>query len=174
MGKLVKGAWQDVWYDTGSSDGEFVREDAGFRYWVTPDGGPGPDGQQGFRAESGRYQLYVSLACPWAHRTLIFRRLKGLAPHVGVTVVSPDMREQGWVFTEPEPVNGFRFLHQCYTRAKPDYTGRATVPVLWDKQTRTIVSNESSEIIRMFNTAFNALTGNHDDYLPAGASPQDQ
>lgn len=166
MGKLVKGVWQDVWYDTGSNDGEFVREDAGFRHWLTADGGSGPDGQQGFKAESGRYHLYVSLACPWAHRTLIFRQLKDLVPHIGVTVVSPDMAEKGWTFSEPEPVNGFQYMHQLYTKAKSDYTGRVTVPVLWDKQTQTIVSNESSEIIRMFNTAFNDLTGNHEDYYP--------
>ncbi|MCW8331590.1 glutathione S-transferase family protein [Photobacterium sp. SDRW27] len=167
MGKLVKGVWQDVWYDTGSNDGEFVREDAGFRHWLTVDGGAGPDGQQGFKAESGRYHLYVSLACPWAHRTLIFRQLKDLVSHIDVTVVSPDMAEKGWVFDEPEPVNGFKFMHQLYTKAKADYTGRVTVPVLWDKQTQTIVSNESSEIIRMFNSAFNELTGNVDDYYPA-------
>lgn len=167
MGKLIKGVWQDVWYDTESNDGEFVREDAGFRAWITPNGEPGPDGQAGFKAESGRYHLYVSLACPWAHRTLIYRQLKGLASHIGVSIVSPDMLEQGWCFPEPEPVNGFGFLHQLYTRAKPDYTGRVTVPVLWDKQTQTIVSNESSEIIRMLNTAFDNLTGSQLDLYPA-------
>ncbi|MEJ2762761.1 glutathione S-transferase family protein [Photobacterium sp. MCCC 1A19761] len=166
MGKLVRGVWQDVWYDTEASDGAFVREDAGFRHWLTVDGGPGPAGQRGFPAESGRYHLYVSLACPWAHRTLIVRQLKGLAPHIGVTVVSPDMREKGWVFDKPEPINGFAYLHQLYTMAKVDYTGRVTVPVLWDKQTQTIVSNESSEIIRMLNTAFNHLTGNTADFYP--------
>ncbi|UTV28409.1 glutathione S-transferase family protein [Photobacterium atrarenae] len=166
MGKLVKGVWQDVWYDTEASDGAFVREDAGFRHWLTADGGPGPAGQRSFPAESGRYHLYVSLACPWAHRTLIFRQLKGLAPHIGVTVVSPDMREKGWVFDKPEPINGFDYMHQLYTMAKADYTGRVTVPVLWDKQTQTIVSNESSEIIRMLNTAFNHLTGNETDFYP--------
>ncbi|MGR5149249.1 glutathione S-transferase family protein [Photobacterium alginatilyticum] len=166
MGKLVNGVWQDVWYDTKSSDGEFVREDAGFRHWLTTDGSNGPEGQQGFKAESGRYHLYVSLACPWAHRTLIFRHLKGLEPHIDVTVVSPDMGDQGWVFSEPEPLYGFQHMHQLYSKAKSDYTGRVTVPVLWDKQTQTIVSNESSEIIRMFNSAFNGITGNHDDYYP--------
>ncbi|MGF1759652.1 glutathione S-transferase family protein [Photobacterium sagamiensis] len=166
MGKLVDGVWHDVWYETKSNDGNFVREDAGFRHWLTKDGHQGPEGQQGFKAGSGRYHLYVSLACPWAHRTLIFRQLKGLVPHIGVTVVSPDMQESGWNFTSPEPLYGFQFLHQLYTKAKPDYTGRVTVPVLWDKQTQTIVSNESSEIIRMFNTAFNDLTGNHVDYYP--------
>ncbi|MGF1687196.1 glutathione S-transferase family protein [Photobacterium japonica] len=167
MGKLVQGVWHDVWYDTKNNDGKFVREDAGFRHWLTPEGEAGPEGQQGFPAQSGRYHLYVSLACPWAHRALILRQLKGLAPHIGVTVVSPDMREQGWAFDQPEPHYGFDFLHQLYTKAKPDYTGRVTVPVLWDTQTHTIVSNESAEIIRMFNTAFNGLTGNTADYYPA-------
>ncbi|MDX1304344.1 glutathione S-transferase family protein [Photobacterium sp.] len=166
MGKLINGVWHDVWYETKSNDGNFVREDAGFRHWLTQDGDQGPEGQQGFKAESGRYHLYVSLACPWAHRTLIFRQLKGLVPHIDVTVVSPDMQESGWTFTSPEPLYGFQFLHQLYTKAKADYTGRVTVPVLWDKQTQTIVSNESSEIIRMFNTAFNDLTGNDADYYP--------
>ena len=166
MGKLVKGCWHDVWYDTESSNGEFVREDAGFRRWITPQGRPTGDGSVGFEAVSGRYHLYVSLACPWAHRTLIFRALKGLAPHIGVTVVSPDMRSKGWVFSEPEPLYGLEFLHQIYTKAKPDYTGRVTVPVLWDKQTETIVSNESAEIIRMFNDAFNDITGDQQDFYP--------
>ncbi|KDM92553.1 glutathione S-transferase family protein [Photobacterium galatheae] len=172
MGKLIQGVWHDVWYETKSQNGKFVREDAGFRHWLTADGTSGPEGQQGFPAESGRYHLYVSLACPWAHRTLIFRQLKGLVEHIGVTVVDPDMLEHGWAFTEPEPLYGFEFMHQLYTKAKPDYTGRVTVPVLWDKQTQTIVSNESSEIIRMLNTAFNAITGNHDDYYPLVLQPE--
>ncbi|USD66125.1 glutathione S-transferase family protein [Vibrio sp. SCSIO 43136] len=160
MGKLVEGVWHDVWYDTKTSGGKFVREDAGFRHWVEDQ----PDAP--FAPESGRYHLYVSLACPWAHRTLIFRQLKGLTEHIGVTVVSPDMLENGWQFESPEPLYGFEFMHQIYTKAKSDYTGRVTVPVLWDKKTQTIVSNESSEIIRMFNSAFNSLTGSHDDYYP--------
>ncbi|MCG2835684.1 glutathione S-transferase family protein [Photobacterium sp. WH77] len=172
MGKLIKGVWHDVWYDTDKSDGEFVREDAGFRHWLTADGRQGPQGQQGFKAESGRYHLYVSLACPWAHRTLIFRTLKGLEPHIGVTVVSPDMLEHGWEFAQPEPLYGFDFMHQLYAKAKPDYTGRVTVPVLWDKETQTIVSNESSEIIRMLNSAFNEITGNQDDYYPQSAQAE--
>ena len=166
MGKLVKGVWHDVWYDTENNKGEFVREDAGFRNWLTADGSAGPNGEPGFKAESGRYHLYVSLACPWAHRTLIFRALKGLAPHIDVTVVSPDMRSKGWEVSRPEPLYGFECLHQIYTKAKGDYTGRVTVPVLWDKKTETIVSNESSEIIRMFNTAFNDITGNQQDFYP--------
>ncbi|WP_455293285.1 glutathione S-transferase family protein [Vibrio parahaemolyticus] len=160
MGKLVEGIWQDVWYDTKSSGGKFVREDAGFRNWIKNE----PDAE--FQPESGRYHLYVSLACPWAHRTLIFRKLKGLEPHIDVTVVCPDMLSQGWQMGLPEPLFGHTRMHQIYTQAKPDYTGRVTVPVLWDKKTNTIVSNESSEIIRMFNSAFNDLTGNHDDYYP--------
>ncbi|MGR5142470.1 glutathione S-transferase family protein [Photobacterium sp. DNB23_23_1] len=166
MGKLVKGVWHDVWYDTEQSKGEFIREDAGFRNWLTVDGGAGPNGEIGFKAESGRYHLFISLACPWAHRTLIFHALKGLAPHIGVTVVSPDMQTKGWEFSQPDPLYGFECLHQIYTQAKSDYTGRVTVPVLWDKKTETIVSNESSEIIRMFNDAFNDITGNQQDFYP--------
>ncbi|MDR9828127.1 glutathione S-transferase family protein [Vibrio sp. FNV 38] len=160
MGKLVKGVWHDVWYDTESSGGKFVREDAGFRHWIesTPDAAFSPD--------SGRYHLYVSLACPWAHRTLIFRQLKGLTEHIDVTVVSPDMLDEGWMFDRPEPLFGATRLHHIYTRAKLGYTGRVTVPVLWDKKKQTIVSNESSEIIRMFNSAFNELTGNDTDFYP--------
>ncbi|WP_407527527.1 glutathione S-transferase family protein [Vibrio parahaemolyticus] len=160
MGKLVEGVWHDVWYDTKANGGKFVREDAGFRDWIKN------DSEVVFQPESGRYHLYVSLACPWAHRTLIFRKLKGLEPHIDVTVVCPDMLSQGWQMGLPEPLFGHTRMHQIYTQAKPDYTGRVTVPVLWDKKTNTIVSNESSEIIRMFNSAFNDLTGNHDDYYP--------
>ncbi|MFY2832207.1 glutathione S-transferase family protein [Vibrio parahaemolyticus] len=160
MGKLVEGVWHDVWYDTKANGGKFVREDAGFRDWIKN------DSEAVFQPESGRYHLYVSLACPWAHRTLIFRMLKGLEPHIDVTVVCPDMLSQGWQMGLPEPLFGHTRMHQIYTQAKPDYTGRVTVPVLWDKKTNTIVSNESSEIIRMFNSVFNDLTGNHDDYYP--------
>ncbi|EGQ8103946.1 glutathione S-transferase family protein [Vibrio parahaemolyticus] len=160
MGKLVEGVWHDVWYDTKANGGKFVREDAGFRDWIKN------DSEAVFQPESGRYHLYVSLACPWAHRTLIFRKLKGLEPHIDVTVVCPDMLSQGWQMGLPEPLFGHTRMHQIYTQAKPDYTGRVTVPVLWDKKTNTIVSNESSEIIRIFNSAFNDLTGNHDDYYP--------
>ncbi|EEX41314.1 glutathione S-transferase family protein [Vibrio furnissii] len=160
MGKLVEGVWQNVWYDTKSSGGRFVREDAGFRGWIDNDA----DAQ--FAPEPGRYHLYVSLACPWAHRTLIFRALKQLEAYIDVTIVCPDMMSDGWQFGIPEPLFGHTKLHQVYTQAKADYTGRVTVPVLWDKKTDTIVSNESSEIIRMFNSAFNALTGNEEDYYP--------
>lgn len=160
MGKLVEGVWQNVWYDTKSSGGRFVREDAGFRGWIDNDA----DAQ--FAPEPGRYHLYVSLACPWAHRTLIFRALKQLEAYIDVTIVCPDMMSDGWQFGIPEPLFGHTKLHQVYTQAKADYTGRVTVPVLWDKKTNTIVSNESSEIIRMFNSAFNALTGNEEDYYP--------
>ncbi|EGQ9783189.1 TPA: glutathione S-transferase family protein [Vibrio vulnificus] len=160
MGKLIEGVWHDVWYDTKQTKGKFVREDAGFRDWI--ENKP----QAPFQPESGRYHLYVSLACPWAHRTLIFRKLKGLEEHIDVTVVCPDMLSDGWKMGLPEPLFGHAKLHQIYTQAKPDYTGRVTVPVLWDKKTNTIVSNESSEIIRMFNSAFNQLTGNQDDYYP--------
>lgn len=160
MGKLVEGKWQDVWYDTKTSGGKFVREDAGFREWVENK----PNAK--FQPESGRYHLYVSLACPWAHRTLIFRKLKKLEEHIDVAVVCPDMMGEGWQMGLPEPLFGHTRMHQIYTQAKPDYTGRVTVPVLWDKKHNTIVSNESSEIIRMFNSEFNELTGNQDDYYP--------
>ena len=171
MGLLVKGQWHDEWYDTSRSDGEFIRNDAQFRNWITVDGSPGPSGKGGFIAEPGRYHLYVSLACPWAHRTLIFRKLKQLEDMVSVSVVDPHMMQHGWVFSGNfgstlDEVNGHDNFHQLYTQADSDYSGRVTVPVLWDKQQQTIVSNESSEIIRMFNSAFNAHTGIKDDYYP--------
>ncbi|WP_096085968.1 glutathione S-transferase family protein [Agaribacterium haliotis] len=171
MGLLVNGQWHDTWYDTKNSDGAFKREAAQLRNWVTADGSAGPSGVAGFKAESGRYHLYVSLACPWAHRTLIFRKLKQLEAHISVSVVSPDMLQSGWSFNKHEGSSGdtlfeSEFLHQVYTRNKNDYSGRVTVPVLWDKQTNCIVSNESSEIIRMFNSAFNTLTGDTQDFYP--------
>ncbi|MEH6687932.1 MAG: glutathione S-transferase family protein [Halopseudomonas sabulinigri] len=158
MGRLVKGDWRDEWYDTESTGGAFKREDAGFREQIG----------EGLRypPASNRYHLYVSLACPWAHRTLIMRTLKGLEPHIGVTVTHPHMLKQGWHYEPPEPLYGFEFHHQLYTRAKSDYSGRVTVPVLWDKQSESIVNNESAEILRLFNSAFNSLTDNHDDYYP--------
>ncbi|MFC4524509.1 glutathione S-transferase family protein [Cupriavidus pinatubonensis] len=172
MGLLVNGQWQDKWYDTASTGGRFVRKDAAFRNWITADGAPGPSGNGGFAAQAGRYHLYVSLACPWAHRTLIMRRLKGLDDMIGVSVVHWLMREEGWTFSEgpgvvPDTVNHARVLHQVYTAADPQYTGRVTVPVLWDRQRATIVNNESSEILRMMNSAFDAIGARPGDYYPA-------
>ncbi len=158
MGRLVEGTWHDEWYDTKSTGGAFVREDAGFRNTVETGGR--------FPPESGRYHLYVSLACPWAHRTLIMRKLKGLEQHVDVSVVEPPMLDQGWTYDPPEPLYGFTRHYELYTKAKSDYTGRVTVPVLWDKKQHTIVNNESAEIIRLFNSSFNDLTDNTDDYYP--------
>ena len=162
MGLLQNGRWVDQWYDTG--DGEFHRQASHFRRWVTVDGEAGLTGERGFKAEKGRYHLYVSLACPWAHRTLIFRKLKQLEDYIGVTVVDPIMLDNGWQMTDP--LYNLDFLYQLYLKADANYEGRVTVPVLWDAQAKTIVSNESSEIIRMFNAAFNHLTGNTDDYYP--------
>lgn len=178
MGQLVDGTWHDVWYDTESTGGRFQRTTTSWRNWITPQGAAGPSGEGGFAAESGRYHLYVSLACPWAHRTLIFRELKGLASHIGVSVVHPDMLSEGWEFRADFPAAtgdglfGTRFLREIYLRAHPKASGRVTVPVLWDKHRDTIVSNESAEIIRMFNSAFDELTGNGDDYYPADLRPQ--
>lgn len=172
MGQLIDGNWSTQWYDTKATGGEFKRSQAGFRNWVTADGSAGASGTGGFKAEPGRYHLYVSLACPWAHRTLIFRKLKNLEGLISVSVVSPKMPDEtGWSFDKAtgstgDDLLGKDYLWQVYTQAVRDYTGRVTVPVLWDKQTNTIVSNESSEIIRMFNSAFNELTGNTDDYYP--------
>jgi glutathionyl-hydroquinone reductase len=172
MGYLAGGKWHDEWYDTKKTGGRFERKDAGFRNWVTPDGAPGPSGRGGFPAEAGRYHLYVSLACPWASRAVIFRTLKGLEDLIGLSVVDPHMGGEGWVFGDfpgatDDPVNGARRLYEIYLKADPDYEGRVTVPVLWDKSTGTIVSNESSEIVRMFNHAFDGLTGNREDFYPA-------
>lgn len=171
MGLLVNGQWQDKWYDTDNNQGEFKREAAQLRNWVSADGSAGQSGDAGFKAEKDRYHLYVSLACPWAHRTLIFRHLKGLEDYISVSVVSPDMLEHGWTFDKDNHSTGDAlfdsdFMHQIYTRNKADYSGRVTVPVLWDKKTQRIVSNESAEIIRMFNSAFNGLTGNERDFYP--------
>ena len=172
MGRLIDGKWSTQWYDTANTGGKFVRSQAGFRNWVTADGSPGPSGEGGFAAEVDRYHLYVSLACPWAHRTLIFRKLKELDKLISVSVVSPKMPDEtGWSFKTEEgstgdALFGKQTLWQVYTEAEPEYTGRVTVPVLWDKKTGTIVNNESSEIIRMFNSAFDGLTGNTLDYYP--------
>ena len=174
MGLLVDGEWQDKWYDTSSTGGKFERSAAQFRNWVTADGSAGPSGDSGFKAESGRYHLYVSFACPWAHRTLIFRQLKDLVDHIEISVVHPDMLGDGWTFDTDFPGAtgdrqfGLPYLRDIYTKADPKFSGRVTVPVLWDKERETIVSNESAEIIRMFNAAFNGITGNEDDYYPDG------
>jgi putative glutathione S-transferase len=164
-GYLDNGRWKSGWSDTRATGGEFVRRDSTFRNQVTA------DGSSGFSPEPGRYHLYVSLACPWAHRTLIFRKLKRLEEIISVSVVEPVMSEQGWMFGSGagatlDGVNGFEYLHQVYTAADPSYTGRVTVPVLWDKSTRTIVSNESADIIRMLNSAFDAYTDVKTDYYP--------
>ncbi|MGR3463420.1 glutathione S-transferase family protein [Limimaricola sp.] len=172
MGRLQNGEWQDVWYDTKSTGGKFERTTTSFRNWITADGRPGPSGEGGFPAQSGRYHLYVSYACPWAHRALIFRALKGLEDHIGVSVVHPEMLSEGWEFrTDFDGATGDRlfglpFLRDIYTKADPEISGRVTVPVLWDTKRGTIVSNESAEIIRMLNSAFDDITGNHDDYWP--------
>ena len=172
MGLLVEGQWQDQWYDTKSSGGRFKREDAGFRNWVTVEGSAGPSGMSGFKAEPNRYHLYVSLACPWAHRTTIYRKLKGLEDMISLSVVSPYMGENGWTFEKypgviADPINHADKLYEVYIAAKPDYTGRVTVPILWDKKTNRIVSNESSEIIRMFNSAFDEVGALPGNFLPA-------
>jgi putative glutathione S-transferase len=171
MGLLVDGVWRDEGYDTSNTGGRFVRADAQFRNWITPDGAPGPSGEGRFKAEPGRYHLYVSLACPWACRTLIYRGLKGLEGMIGLSVTHWLMAENGWTFAPgegvvPDSVNGVSFIHQLYSKANPTYTGRATVPVLWDRQRGTIVSNESSEIIRMFNSAFDGVGAKAGDYYP--------
>lgn len=171
MGLLVDGVWQDQPIDTRKTGGKFVRKQSQFRNWITPDGAPGPTGEGGFRAEKDRYHLYVSLACPWAHRTLIFRKLKRLEDVISVTVVDWFMGEGGWVFSErdgatADPINGATNLWEVYVAADPNYNGRVTVPVLWDKKTATIVSNESSEIIRMLNSAFDDLGESSVDYYP--------
>ncbi len=171
MGLLQNGQWVDQWYDTSASGGRFVRKAPQFRNWITVDGTPGPSGSGGFKAQADRYHLYVSYACPWAHRTLIFRALKGLESMISVSVVHWYMAQDGWTFNAgdgvvADSVNGARFLHQIYTRARADYSGRVTVPVLWDKKEGTIVSNESPEIIRMMNSAFDRIGATPGDYYP--------
>ena len=178
MGLLIDGEWRDKWYDTESTGGKFERSTSKFRNWVTADGSAGPSGKLGFQAQSGRYHLYVSYACPWAHRALIFRALKDLTDHISVSVVHPDMMEDGWTFATDfqgatgDTLFGSDFLRDLYIKADPNFTGRVTVPVLWDKAQNTIVSNESAEIIRMFNSAFNEITGNTDDYWPTDLREQ--
>jgi putative glutathione S-transferase len=171
MGLLVDGVWQDKWYDTGSQQGRFVRSESRFRNWVTADGSAGPTGEGGFKAEAGRYHLYVSYACPWAHRTLIFRALKGLESMISLSVVNWHMGDRGWTFAPgpgviPDPIHQAKALSDVYVAADSKYSGRVTVPVLWDKQRNTIVNNESAEIIRMLNGAFDALGARPGDYYP--------
>ncbi len=172
MGILVNGEWQDRWYDTETTGGKFQRSVSAWRNWVTPDGSAGPSGEGGFEAESGRYHLYVSHACPWAHRTMIFRTLKGLENHISVSVVHPVMLSEGWTFADDFPgatgdtLFGLPYLRDIYLRADPNASGRVTVPILWDRKRETIVSNESAEIIRMFNSAFDTITGNQLDFYP--------
>ena len=178
MSLLVDGKLQTDWLDAVQKDGEYVRRDSQFRHWVTSDGRAGPSGEGGFQAEPGRYHLYVSLACPWANRTLIFRRLKGLADHISVDVVDPLMPDSGWFFADradgatDDSLYGYKHVHQLYTLAEPRYTGIVTVPILWDKQRRTIVNNESAEIIRMLNSAFDGCGANSLDFYPAELRPE--
>lgn len=177
MGLLVDGKWHDQWYDTAKTGGKFVRSQSQFRNWITPDGSPGPSGRGGFKAEAGRYHLYVSLACPWASRVMILRALKGLEDMISVSVVNPYMGSNGWTFAPgpgvvPDPVAGAEFHYQVYLRADPGHSGRVTVPVLWDLKEDTIVSNESAEIIRMLNSAFDGIGAKPGDYAPADLLPE--
>ena len=174
MGLLVDGKWQDKWYDTESTGGRFKRQVSSFRKQVTADGSG-----DGFKAESGRYHLYVSYACPWAHRALIFRKLKKLEEHISLSVVHWYMGEHGWTFDDgegviPDPVHGADYLYQVYQAADPEYTGRVTVPVLWDLERNTIVNNESAEIIRMLNSAFDAIAAPGDFYPEAHRAAIDE
>lgn len=177
MGQLIDGVWHDTWYDTSKTGGHFKRTTAQFRHWITPDGTPGITGEGGFEAQTNRYHLYVSLACP-SHRTLIMRQLKGLQEHIGVSVVHPLMLDQGWTFgidfpdTTGDSLYQHEFLYQLYLHANADYSGRVTVPVLWDKARHTIVSNESADIIRMFNSAFDGMGATPGDYYPEALRTQ--
>jgi putative glutathione S-transferase len=172
MGHLVDGVWTEQRIEELTPGGRFIRRDAIFRNWITADGNPGPSGEGGFPAESGRYHLYVSYACPWAHRTLIFRALKDLTDHIGVSIVHPDMLSEGWTFatdfpgTTGDTLYGLRYARDVYLKSDPRMSGRVTVPILWDKKREVVVSNESSEIIRMFNNAFDEITGNSVDFWP--------
>lgn len=171
MGLLVDGKWHDKWYDTEGSGGRFIRTEAQYRNWITPDGTPGPTGEGGFKAEPNRYHLYVAMACPWANRTLIMRKLKGLEDMISVSVVNPLMAENGWTFEPgegviPDPVINATYMHEVYTHVDPDYSGRVTVPVLYDLKQNKIVNNESSEIMRMLNTAFYGVGAKEGDYYP--------
>ena len=177
MGLLIEGKWNDKWYDTKSTSGRFIRKASQFRNWITQDGSPGSSGKGGFRAQAGRYHLYVSLACPWAHRTLIFRKLKGLEDIISISVVHYLMGSNGWNFNKtegviPDSINNSKYLYEVYLKSSKDYSGRVTVPVLWDKETNQIVSNESSEIIRMFNSSFNKVGAIEGDYYPTEMQEQ--
>jgi putative glutathione S-transferase len=171
MGLLVDGVWHDNWYETGESGGRFERFESTFRNWITSNGGPGPTGCGGFKAEAGRYHLYVANSCPWAHRTLIYRKLKGLEDIISISMADSHKHREGWRFREgdgliPDYVNGAAHLHQIYTKAEPNYSGRVTVPTLWDRETETVVNNESSEIIRMFNSAFDDVGATEENFYP--------
>lgn len=171
MGYLINGEWHDKWRDTQAKDGSFVRPDAKIRNWITPTGEPGPTGDGGFRAEAGRYHLYIAQSCPWAHRTMIFRRIKGLEDMISVSVVNAISGTNGWTFEDghgvvPDPVFGADCLYEIYQKSDPAYTGLVTVPTLWDKAQKKLVSNESSEMIRMFNSAFDDIGALPGDYYP--------
>lgn len=171
MGMLINGELADSWLDKELDEGEFKRMESSFRHWVTIDGSAGPSGNSGFKAEADRYHLYISDACPWAHRTVIFRKLKRLENVIGLSCVEAEMLNDGWTFAENGPYQdslyGFRYAYQLYQKAEPKFTGQITVPILWDKKTGTIVNNESSEIIRMLNSAFNAFTEVKTDFYPS-------
>jgi putative glutathione S-transferase len=177
VGLLIDGVWHDRWYDTIDSGGRFIRHESQFRNWVTPSGSPGPSGTGGFKAEPSRYHLYVSLACPWAHRAIIFRRLKGLEAMIGLSVVHWRMLENGWTFEVGpgvinDPIHSARFLYEVYQAAQPNYSGRVTVPFLYDTATGAIVNNESSDIIRMLNTAFDEIGAKPGDFYPYALRPE--
>ena len=176
MGVMIEGDWHDSWYQTGASQGRFVRTEAQFRNWITPDGAPGPTGTGGFKAEPGRYHLYAALACPWTHRTLIFRVLKGLTGIISLSVTHWHMGARGWTFYDgpgvvPDPIQGAHYAYEIYKAARIDYTGRVTVPILWDRQTVSIVSNEFADIIRMMNSAFDGVGATTEDYYPERLRP---
>jgi putative glutathione S-transferase len=171
MGSLIEGKWVDKWRDTDKTGGHFVRPDAKVRNWITADGSAGPDGEAGFKAEADRYHLYIATSCPWAHRTMIFRALKGLEDMISYSVVNPITNDDGWTFHPghgviPDPICNAEFLHQVYAQHDPSYTGLVTVPTIWDKKQGKLVSNESSEIIRMFNYAFDEIGAKEGDYYP--------
>lgn len=177
MGLLVDGKWHDQWYDTEGNGGRFIRQESQFRNWITPDGSAGPTGEAGFKAEPGRYHLYVALACPWANRALIMRNLKGLEEMISVSIVNPLMAENGWTFDSeegviPDPVIDANYLYEVYTHVESGYSGRVTVPVLYDLKQNKIVNNESSEIMRILNSAFDDVGAKEGDYYPEALRPE--